>query len=136
MVMVNMNGKMDKFIRDNGLMDLKVDLACGEGQKETPTLVNGKTVKPMDMESIHGLMETDMRVNLSNVSNMVKEFKNLQTVMFTGDFTKVVSHMAMENIYGVMEAHTKVNLEKVFGMEKDYGKSQMNLKLIHMKESL
>jgi len=54
MVMVNINGKMAKYMKGNGLMELKMDQEYGEGQKAIPISDNGKTEKQMDMEFIHG----------------------------------------------------------------------------------
>ena len=67
MVMESMNGKMDKFIRVNGLMELKVDPVSGEVQREIHTLESGKTVRQMGTEYIHGLTETDMKENSRSV---------------------------------------------------------------------
>jgi hypothetical protein len=66
MVMVNINGKMAKYMKGNGLMELKMDQEYGEGQKAIPISDNGKTEKQMDMEFIHGSMEIDIKVNLNN----------------------------------------------------------------------
>lgn len=52
--MENINGKMDKFTKDNGLMDSKMDLVYGEDQKVILILDNGKTEKLMVMEFILG----------------------------------------------------------------------------------
>jgi hypothetical protein len=40
---------------------------CGKEPKEIHTLVSGNLERLMDMEFIHGLMEIDIKVNLSNV---------------------------------------------------------------------
>jgi len=66
MVMANINGKMAKYMKGSGLMELKMDQEYGEGQKVIPILDNGKTEKQMDMEFIHGSMEIDIKVNLNN----------------------------------------------------------------------
>lgn len=85
--MVSMNGKMDKFIKVSGLMDLKVDQASGGDPKATLILANGKMAKLMDMEFTLGLMGTDTKANLCNVSNMVKASKNFLMEIFTRALT-------------------------------------------------
>ena len=72
MVMESMNGKMARFMKGNGLMGLKMDLAFGGVPKVTHTLENGEMAKLTVTGFIPGLMEIDMKANLSNVSNMVK----------------------------------------------------------------
>ena len=49
-----MSGKMDKFMKDNGLMVLNMVQVYGEEQKEIPTLDSGVKVELMDMEYILG----------------------------------------------------------------------------------
>jgi hypothetical protein len=113
MVTENMNGKMVKFIKANGLTDSKVGLASGEAQRETPTLANGKTARLTATEYTLGSTATDIRVNSSSVSNMEKEYKSLQMVILIAVLTKTVSLMDMESTFGVTVAHTRVSSKKV-----------------------
>lgn len=50
----NIYGKMGKFIKVNGPMDLKMAPAYGEVLKETHILDNGRMEKLMGMEFTHG----------------------------------------------------------------------------------
>ena len=62
--MADINGIMDRCTRVSGLMVLNMDQESGEAPKVIPILVSGVREELMDMEYIHGLMETEMRVNL------------------------------------------------------------------------
>ena len=117
-------------------MDSKVDLEYGEDLKAIHTLVNGKMVKHKVMGFIRGLMETDMKDNLSNALNMDRAFKNLQMVTCTKDTTRMVSLMVKENIFGMMVAHTKVILSKDFAVVREHGENQIILVLILIKVNL
>jgi hypothetical protein len=66
-VVEDMNGQTAKYIRDNGKMELNMDLVFGEVLKEILTLDNGKKERLMDMEFTHGTMEIDMKDNLKIV---------------------------------------------------------------------
>lgn len=87
-----------------------MDQVYGEAVKEIHILENGKMVKHMDMEFIHGLMEIDIKVNLNNVLNMDKAFKNLIMVTIIKDHIKMENHMVMVSIIGMMAVHIKVIL--------------------------
>lgn len=58
---------MGNSIKDNGIMEWKMVLECGEVQRETLILVNGNSEKLTGMEFILGLMEIDTKVNLKIV---------------------------------------------------------------------
>jgi hypothetical protein len=126
----NMNGKMVKFIKVNGLMDSKADLESGEVQKETLISVNGKTARLTDTEYTLGSTATDIRANSSSVSNMDKESKSLPMVILTAVLTKTASLMAMESTFGVTVAHTRVSSKKVSETVKESGKNQLIPNLI------
>lgn len=61
---VDMNGRMEKFIKVNGKMGLNMDQEYGEDQKVTLILENGKREKHKVMEFILGPMEIDIKDNL------------------------------------------------------------------------
>jgi hypothetical protein len=119
------NGKMVKFIKVNGLTDLRVDPESGEVPKEILTLVNGKTAKLMGMVYTPGSMATDIKANSSNALNMEKESKNLPMVTLTEVPTKTANPMATVSIFGVMAVHTKVSLRRVSETVKEFGKNQV-----------
>lgn len=65
--MEGISGKMDKYTKDSGQLDSKMDLAYGEAQKETLTLESGKKGKLMDMEFTHGSTGTGTRDSFKTV---------------------------------------------------------------------
>lgn len=113
-----------------------MDQEYGEDLKVIHTLVNGRTKKHKVMEFIHGLMETDMKDNSSNVLNMGKAYKNLQMVTNTKDTTKMVNLMGKGNIFGMMEAFIRVNLSKDFDVVREHGEDPPILVLILIKANL
>lgn len=54
-------GLMERFMMENGGMELKKVMECGEAFLVIRILDNGRIVKLMDMEYINGKMETDMK---------------------------------------------------------------------------
>lgn len=113
-----------------------MDQEYGEDLKVIHTSANGRMEKHKVMGFIHGLMETDMKDNSSNVLNMDKAYKNLQMVTNTKDTTKMVNLMGKENIFGMMVAFIRVNLSKDFVVVKEHGENQHILVLILIKVNL
>lgn len=136
MAMASINGIMEKFMRENGSMDLRMVPAFGEAQRETPTLGNGKMEKLTVMEFIPGLMATDMKVNSRNALNMDKGSKNLPMGISIEVFIKMESLTVMDNTFGVMEALIKVILKRDSEMVKVFGESQVIPTQILMKAHL
>ena len=92
MDMVNTNGKMDNFIRDNGLMDLRMDREYGEVPKGILILDSGNKARHMGMACILGLMAIDIKVNFNSALNMGKESISLPMATLIKDHTLTVSH--------------------------------------------
>lgn len=61
------SGLMASFTKASGLLVLNMVLVCGMELKETATLVNGNSGKPMATEYMYGLMEIDMKDNLNKI---------------------------------------------------------------------
>jgi len=55
-------GLMERFTTENGEMESRKVMECGEAFLVIHILVNGRIVKLMDMEYINGKMEIDMKV--------------------------------------------------------------------------
>ena len=55
-------GLTEKYMMENGEMESKKVMECGEVFLVIHTLVNGRIARLMDMVSINGKMETDMKV--------------------------------------------------------------------------
>ena len=60
----------------------------------------------MDTAYIYGAMETDMKANGNNDSNMVMALTFLEMAIFILAIIKTGSLMAMDSIYGLMAAAT------------------------------
>ena len=56
-------GKTEKCMMENGIKELNRDMESGKASRMILILENGVHQKLMVMESIHGLMETGMKVN-------------------------------------------------------------------------
>jgi hypothetical protein len=70
--------------------------------------VNGKTIKPMDLEFIITLMAQDMKASGLKISSMVLEKKFGQTALVMKVNTKTVRNMVMESSSGLMDQHIQV----------------------------
>lgn len=73
----------------------------------------------MDSESLNGKMEMNIKDHFVKVSNMEKEEKNLQMVIFIKEPTKKASPVAMASIFGSMEASIRENLKMDLNMGKE-----------------
>ncbi len=107
MAMVNTNGKMDNFIRDNGLMDLRMDRAYGEAPKGILILDSGSRARRMATACILGLMAIVIKANFNSALNMDKESISLPMATLIKDPTLTVSHKGTASTSGTMEVHIK-----------------------------
>ena len=82
--------------------------------------------KLMVTEFILGLMETDIKDNLNNASNMVKVLINLEMVICIVVIIKMENLTDMASIFGQMVVLTKDNFLTDWEMEKESGESQIN----------
>ena len=62
-VKVSILGLMEKFMMENGMQLLNMVMEFGKVSMVIAILESGINLELMDMECIHGQMETDMRVN-------------------------------------------------------------------------
>lgn len=62
-VMVNFNGIMAKYLKDNGKMELKMDMEPGNLQKVISTRVSGDWIDSMEKE-YSGIGSVHIEVNL------------------------------------------------------------------------
>lgn len=118
---------MDNFIKESGSMEWNMVLECGKVPKETHMLESGSLEKQMVMVCIHGLMEIVMKDNLKTVSNMVKDYKNLQMETFIRDFMFKANHQGSDNIIGQMEAILKALLRWVYVVVMVYGRKDLEI---------
>ena len=65
--LVNTNGLMVNFTKENGLTDLNMVLVCGKVPNLIAMLVNGVWVRQRAMEYMCGLMEIAIRESLKIV---------------------------------------------------------------------
>jgi len=77
MVVADINGLMENYMKDNGKMGLKMALEYGEDQREILISESGEKGKPKAMVFTLGLMAIDMRVNLKIVWSMDKAYNDL-----------------------------------------------------------
>ena len=96
-------------------------MESGEAYTEIAILESGEIVRQKAMEYIFGRMETNMKVNGSNVLNMVMVLTFLQTGTVIRANTSLGDLMAMVNTNGTMEASTLENLRMVSSMERVNG---------------
>jgi hypothetical protein len=108
MVWVHIPGPMGNSMRESGLKDLNMALACGEAYVVTLILANGSSEKLTEMVYILGLMAIDTRVNSDRVLNMEKEQKSLVMGIVITEATKMVNQAVMASIFGQMEAFLRV----------------------------
>ena len=87
MEMGSMSIRMEIFMMGSGSMVLNRVQECGEDKKEILTRDNGSMENLMDMEFIHGLMETHIKVNSRIVLSMDKAYKDLQMEISTKEVT-------------------------------------------------
>ncbi len=108
---------------------------CGLELRETITLDNGNSEKQTVMGCMYGLMEIDMKENLSNVLNMAQERKSLhQESCIRDNFTKA-SQVAMASSTGLMEVIIREILRMVLEMDMEYGSYHQEI-VINMKDNM
>ena len=83
----NINGLMENFIKDNGLMASNMVQECGKELKVIVMQVSGEWEKLKVTEFMSGSMAIAMKVILRIVSSMVRVLKNLQMEIFTKENT-------------------------------------------------
>ena len=83
----NINGLMENFIRDNGLMGSNMVQECGKELKVIVMWVSGEWEKLKVTEFMSGSMAIAMKVILRIVSSMVRVLKNLLMETFTKENT-------------------------------------------------
>jgi hypothetical protein len=113
MVMVYIDGLMEKFMMVNGTRDLNMDMVYGKVIKMIHMLVNGLSQEHMVMGSISGLMEINMKENGSHVLKMDLEKIHLRTETIILANSKMENNMEKENIFGKMNKFIMVNFLKV-----------------------
>lgn len=80
--------------------------ASGKVPMATPTLDNGLPIRPTVTVFMSGITATDMKVNGSIASDMVKGLILLQMVIYTWVSTAMVKPTAMDNTDGKTETLT------------------------------
>ena len=128
-------GKMDKLIKDSGLMARSMAQAFGGVQMETLTSVNGNQGRQMATVCTLGLMEIDMKANFKTALNMVRESNILRMAIHTKECTKMVNLRVMGNTIGQWEVFSKETSRTVFEMGREYGSVHLET-VINMKESI
>lgn len=126
MAMESMSGKMERFIKGNGLMGLRMDLVFGGVPKATHILENGETEKLTVTGFTPGSMAIDMKVNSNNALSMVKDYKNLLMETLTKVHTRMENLTGMGNIFGAMAVIIRESSKMDLEVEKDFGKNQIN----------
>jgi hypothetical protein len=99
-------------------------LECGKAPKEILMSENGSSVKLMDTECTHGLMETVTKANLKIASNMDKVWNVSRMVTFTKDFMFLASLQVLANITGRTGAISRVLSSRDFDVGKEFGRKE------------
>lgn len=119
-VMEHFNGTTDRFLKDNGKMEQKMDLVFGNLQKEIFMREIGCLTDNMEKVYI-SIGSVLIKENLLNFSSKVKGNKYFQMETSMLGLISKVSLMEKENMNGQTEVIMKEILLMVWGMEWENG---------------
>lgn len=102
MVMEDINGQVDNNMKGNGEMAKGMEMEPGLERKVIFTKANGALENLRDLVRTHQQIMTFMRVNLSNLFDMGKEYKNLLTEICIAEIILMGNHLEQETITGRM----------------------------------